>query len=63
MPWGKYDGIDIKEIPSEYLIWCMNNITDRQASYYSNAQIKYYIQKELKRRNPKANNELYEKEK
>lgn len=62
MPFGQYKGVDIKEIETDYLLWAINNIEDREDSRYSIAQIKYYIQKELKQRNPIGNKELYDKE-
>jgi hypothetical protein len=28
MPFGKYEGYDVREIPRNYLDWCLNNIGD-----------------------------------
>lgn len=28
MPWGKYKGFWLKDIPDEYLLWCMSNWRD-----------------------------------
>jgi hypothetical protein len=29
MPWGKYKGIYIKDLPTEYIKWAVLNYTDR----------------------------------
>lgn len=29
MPWGKYKGLFLKEIPTDYLQWAVMNWTDR----------------------------------
>lgn len=50
MPFGQYQGYDLKDVPTEYLIWAINNIEDRSDVRYSIGQLKYYIQKELKKR-------------
>jgi Putative quorum-sensing-regulated virulence factor len=25
MPWGKYKGVPLQEVPSDYLLWCLDN--------------------------------------
>jgi uncharacterized protein (DUF3820 family) len=29
-PWGKYRGIYLKDVPSEYLIWCLQNYVNEE---------------------------------
>lgn len=32
MPWGKYKGHWLKDIPDEYLLWCVENWRDQTTS-------------------------------
>jgi uncharacterized protein (DUF3820 family) len=45
MPYGRYKGYFLKDLPEDYLQWCVSNWTDRaMATMFSI---------ELQRRNPK----------
>jgi len=39
MPWGKYKGRFIKEIPEEYLIWAANNWSDQGIALMFKAEL------------------------
>lgn len=49
-PFGQHEGEEISDIPDNYLLWAVTNITDREHPNYSIGQLKYYIKKELKKR-------------
>jgi uncharacterized protein (DUF3820 family) len=41
MPWGKYKGRFLKEIPDEYLIWASNNWNDQGIALMFKAELAY----------------------
>lgn len=45
MPWGKYKGVFLKDIPDEYIKWAIMNYTDQAMAWM--------LSIELQRRYPK----------
>lgn len=41
MPWGKYEGEDMEDIPSSYLRWIMNNVDDQEVVEAAEAEMAY----------------------
>jgi uncharacterized protein (DUF3820 family) len=35
MPWGKYEGVPMEDVPAQYLLWCYHNdkISDEVKEY------------------------------
>tara|TARA_R110000868_G_scaffold410899_1_gene700779 strand:- start:1061 stop:1261 length:201 start_codon:yes stop_codon:yes gene_type:complete len=53
MPFGKFKGVYIKDIPDQYIKWLVMNLKDKATTYYFSEEL-LYRDKKLKRQLSKS---------